>query len=87
MEVEVCRSAVTSFNNGAQELTQLFQNLNNTINGMQSGAWVGNSANEFFSKYSEASGPLKNAADLLSTLSGQLSVEVTEWENMAAKLG
>jgi len=87
MEVEVCRSAVTSFSNGAQELNQVFQNLNNTIQGLQSGAWVGNSAQEFFSKYSEATGPLKTAADALTTLAGQLSTEVTQWEEMAAKLG
>jgi WXG100 family type VII secretion target len=87
MEVEVCRSGVTSFTNAAQSLEQIFSNLNNTINGMQSGAWVGNSANEFFSLYSASAGKFKTLQADLQDMATKLTAEVNEWETMAAKLG
>ena len=87
MEVEVCHDAVTSLNNNSQTLEQIFTNLNNVVNGLQSGAWVGNSANEFFGLYSDWAGKFKAQADQITTLASRLQTEVTEWENMAAKLG
>lgn len=49
--------------------------------------WMGNSANEFLGDYNQWAGSAKLLIEQLETLNNRLAVEMSEWENMAAKLG
>jgi uncharacterized protein YukE len=87
MEVEACRTTQQSLQNGYSNMDQLFKNMVNAVQGLQSGAWVGNSANEFFDQWGDFAGTVSAKIELLNTLATRLGAEITEWENMAQKLG
>ena len=87
MEVETCRTAQQSIQQAAEQLEALITNVNNTLQGLHSGAWVGNSADQFFSESDPWCSSVKGKSEELTNLAMRLSSEITEWENMAAKLG
>jgi uncharacterized protein YukE len=87
MEVEACRTAQQSLTNGYSNIDQTFKNMVNAVNGLQSGAWVGNSANEFFQLWGEVANTLSAKIEELNNLQLRLGAEITEWENMSQKLG
>jgi uncharacterized protein YukE len=87
MEVEAARAAQKSLQDGYGIMDNTFNNMNNAITGLESGAWVGNSASEFFQRFSDFRGTVKAKIEELNNLQMQLSAEITEWENMAQKLG
>ena len=87
MEVETARSAQTSLQNGYTTMDSTFKSIVNAIGGLESGAWVGNSATEFFNIFNEFKTTVSAKLEELNTMSMKLSAEITEWENMATKLG
>lgn len=85
MEVETVRNAQTNMVNTHQQLTGLVQGMTSAVNGLQ-GAWVGNSATEFFGLYDEWRSRMNSALEELSQMASRLQAEIAEWEQMASKL-
>lgn len=87
MEVESCRTAQKSLQDGYGVMDSTFKGMVNAIGGLESGAWVGNSATEFFQLFSDFKSTVSAKLEELNNMSMRLSAEITEWENMAQKLG
>jgi uncharacterized protein YukE len=87
MEVEATRTAQKSLQDGYGIMDNTFKNMINAVNGLESGAWVGNSAAEFFQLFGEFKSTVSAKIEELNNLQMRLGAEITEWENMAQKLG
>jgi uncharacterized protein YukE len=87
MEVEAARAAQKSLQDGYGVMDTTFKGMINAVNGLESGAWVGNSATEFFQVFGEFKSTVSAKIEELNNLQMRLSAEITEWENMAQKLG
>ena len=61
-----------------------FKGIVNAIGALESGAWVGNSATEFFNLFDETKATITTKLEELNNLSTRLTAEITEWENMSA---
>ena len=86
MEVETARNTQNTMNNTSQQLRAMFDSLNNSVNGLQGGAWQGNSATEFFGLYDQWRSQINGLLERLTEMNQKLATEITEWEQMASKL-
>jgi hypothetical protein len=87
MEVESARTTQKSLQDGYGLMDNTFKGMVNAVSGLESGAWVGNSATEFFQLFGDFKSTVSAKLEELNQLSMRLSAEITEWENMAQKLG
>jgi uncharacterized protein YukE len=87
MEVETARAAQTSMSNGGQQMQAAFNDMNGKVTVLEGAAWQGNSATEFFAIYNEMKSVVVQNLDKITELAERLGLEITEWENMAAKFG
>lgn len=86
MEVESARNTQNTMNNTHAQLEQMIQSMTSSVNGLQP-SWLGNSATEFFGEYEQWKSSMTTMLQNLQTLSTTLSSEITQWEQMASKLG
>jgi uncharacterized protein YukE len=66
-----------------EQLTALATRINQTVGA----AWIGNAANEFQQQVEQKRISLINQMDALDTLASNLQREITQWVEMASRLG
>jgi uncharacterized protein YukE len=86
MEVETCRTTQQSLQQGYATMDSTFKGMVNAVGALESGAWVGNSATEFFNLFGEFKGTISAKLEELNNLATRLSAEINEWEQMSSKL-
>ncbi len=86
MDVETVRNTQTNMTNAHSDLTSQITSITNSVAGMVGSTWQGNSANEFQSEFDSWRSSITGILDKLNELSSRLGTEITEWEQMAAKL-
>jgi len=65
------------------ELTSLTGQISNTVGS----AWIGQSANEFQERYEQLRTQINQQMDTLGELATALQSEITQWEEMSARMG
>jgi len=65
------------------ELTSLTGQINQTVGS----AWQGNSATEFQQQYEQLRSQITQQLDALETLAQALQSEITQWQEMSARMG
>ena len=65
------------------ELTSLTGQISNTVGS----SWIGQSANEFQERYEELRNQITQQMDALGELATALQSEITQWEEMSARMG
>lgn len=86
MEVETVRSTYSNIMNVRSQLESEMQSMSNTVQNTVGSAWIGNSATEFMNEYEQWRSQMTTLLENLNTLASRLQAEITEWENMAARL-
>jgi len=87
MDVESCRSTHSQVVNQHQQLVQSLQTITNGVNATVGSAWVGQSATEFQQQYEQLRNAITSQLDQLNQLATNLSTEIAQWEEMAARMG
>jgi uncharacterized protein YukE len=65
------------------ELTSLTGQINNTVGS----TWIGNSATEFQTQYEQLRSQITQQLETLEELANTLQSEITQWEEMSARMG
>lgn len=87
MDVEAVRSAHQNIMTQHGNLTSTLQQINSLVNQTVGSTWVGNSAVEFQGQYDQIRAAIVQQLDRLSQLASVLQTEISQWEQMASKLG
>jgi uncharacterized protein YukE len=61
--------------------------MTGAVQGLEEGAWVGNSATQFFQEYYTWNAAWKLEMDLMRALAERMKQEINEWKEAAARLG
>jgi uncharacterized protein YukE len=61
--------------------------MTGVVQGLEEGAWVGNSATQFFREYYTWNAAWKLEMDLMRALADRMKQEINEWKEAAARLG
>jgi uncharacterized protein YukE len=61
--------------------------MTGAVQGLEEGAWVGNSATRFFQEYYIWNAAWKLEMDLMQALAARMKQEINEWKEAAARLG
>jgi len=85
MEVETARNTCSTMNNSVKVLLDLIITINSSAAELQ-GAWIGNSATEYFGEVQQWTSRANQLVEQLAQLTSRLDSEVNEWEQMASKL-
>jgi WXG100 family type VII secretion target len=87
MDVESVRAAQSKMLSEKEamlgELTSLTGQINNTVGS----TWIGNSATEFQQQYEQLSSQITTQLETLEELANALQNEITQWEEMSARMG
>ncbi|MBN2084168.1 MAG: hypothetical protein JW748_03020 [Anaerolineales bacterium] len=68
-------------------IAELVTALTGTVQGLENGAWVGNSASQFFAEYEMENAKWKRQLEVLRILAERMEQEIHEWEHAAEKFG
>ena len=61
--------------------------LTEAVHALEDGAWVGNSATQFFLAYESRNADWKRQLEIMRILAERLKQEIEEWQNAADKFG
>ena len=70
-----------------ENIDEMIKTLTAAINGLQEGAWVGNSATQFFQDYETMNMALKNQLEIMRIFAERFEAEINEWKYVAEKFG
>jgi uncharacterized protein YukE len=70
-----------------QRIAELITTLTGAVQGLENGAWVGNSASQFFMDYETENAKWKHQLEVLRILAERMKQEINEWKEVAARLG
>ena len=87
MDVETVRSTQSKMTQEQQQMTTELQNVTNSVNSTVGSAWIGNSATEFQQQYDGLRSNITQQLERLAELAQQLQQEISQWEEMAARMG
>lgn len=86
MEVEAARSTSSTMKSSREQMDTSLQSMTSSVQGLIGAAWMGNSASEFLSVYEQWRSTMTQLSQQLVDLTGRLDNEISQWEQMAAKL-
>ena len=87
MDVETVQSAQSKMISEKEAMLGELQNLTNQVNQTVGSAWIGNSATEFQQSYENLRTQITQQFEQIDTLAQQLQGEITQWQDMAARMG
>ena len=87
MDVESVQSAQSKMVSEKETMLSELQNLTSQINQTVGSAWIGNSANEFQQTYESLRSQITQQLDQLGQLAQQLQSEITQWQDVASRMG
>lgn len=87
MDVESAQSAQQKMVSEKEAMLNELTALTNQINQTVGTAWIGNSATEFQQGYEQLRGQIIQQLDALGQMAQTLQTEITQWQDMAARMG
>jgi uncharacterized protein YukE len=68
-------------------LVELISALTAAVEGLENGAWVGNSASQFFMDYGTENAKWKHQLEVMRILAERMKMEIEEWKEVASRMG
>jgi uncharacterized protein YukE len=68
-------------------IAELITALTGAVQGLENGAWVGNSASQFFMEYETENAKWKHQLEVMRILAERMRQEIDEWKEAASRLG
>ncbi len=68
-------------------IAEMITTLTEAIHGLEEGAWVGNSASQFFNAYDSLDVSLKQQMETMKILAERMKKEIHEWQGVASRMG
>lgn len=87
MDVEQVQAAQQKMVSEREALLNELGTLTNQINSIIGSAWQGNSATEFQQAYEQLRSQLNQQLTTLGELATALQTEITQWQEVAARMG
>lgn len=87
MDVETVQSAQAKMISEKEAMLNELTSLTSQINQTVGTAWIGNSANEFQQGYEQLRTQITQQMDALGQMAQALQTEITQWQEMAARMG
>ena len=87
MEVEACRSTHSNMVNQRTQIEQTLTAITQAVNSTVGSAWIGQSATEFQQQYDQLRTAIISQLDQLNTLNSNLANEISQWEQVASRMG
>lgn len=87
MEVPTARQVQKRLQDVHQNLMQLVQQAQTSVSQLEAGAWQGQSAQEFYSRFQTWRQNAMRVLEELQQMAMALNNEINQWEQMARKLG
>lgn len=87
MEVEQVQGAQQKMVSEKEAMLNELGTLTNQINSIIGSSWQGNSATEFQQAYEQLRNQLNQQLTALGELATALQNEITQWQEMAARMG
>ncbi len=70
-----------------EKIDDMIKTLTAAINGLEEGAWVGNSASQFFLDYGNMNISMKKQLEIMRIFTERFEAEINEWKQVAEKFG
>jgi uncharacterized protein YukE len=70
-----------------EKIDEMINTLTAAINGLEAGAWVGNSATQFFQDYETINLAMKRHLEIMRIFAERFEAEINEWKHVAEKFG
>lgn len=86
MDIEAARTVELDINTSRDQIETSLNSMNAKVENLQPN-WMGNSATQFFDRYTEMRTQLINYLESLGNLGTSLGQEISQWEEMARTLG
>ena len=86
MDVEAIRSVQKQIVTNQSEMENLLTAINSSVETINQGAWMGNSAKQFFQMYEGWKSPMNHLLQTLQQMGTRLDSEVRQWEDTAREL-
>ena len=67
-------------------IADLISSLTAAVQGLENGAWVGNSASQFFLEYEMENAKWKHQLEVLRILAERMKQEIEEWKEVASRM-
>ena len=87
MDVEQVQAAQQKMVSEKEAMLNELGTLTNQINSIIGSAWQGNSATEFQQAYEQLRNQLNQQLTTLGELATALQTEITQWQEVAARMG
>ncbi len=87
MEVETVQAAQSKMVSGKEALLNHLAALTGQINQTVGSAWIGSAASEFQQGYETLRSQLNQQLETLGQLATALNTEISQWQEMASRLG
>jgi uncharacterized protein YukE len=68
-------------------IADLITTLTAAVEGLENGAWVGNSASQFFNEYETENAKWKHQLEVMRILAERMKQEINEWKEAASRMG
>jgi uncharacterized protein YukE len=87
MNVENVNTVKDLMVNDQEKIDEMIKTLTTAIQGLEEGAWVGNSASQFFQDYEKLNMAMKRQLEIMRIFGERFEAEINEWKEAAARLG
>jgi uncharacterized protein YukE len=87
MNVENVNTVKDLMEKDREKIDEMIKTLTTAIQGLEEGAWVGNSASQFFQDYEKLNMAIKRQLEIMRIFGERFEAEINEWKEAAARLG
>jgi uncharacterized protein YukE len=87
MNVETVSEVQEQMAKDQRDIAEMITTLTEAVHGLEEGAWVGNSASQFFNAYESLNVSLKQQMETMQTLAERMKKEINEWQGVASRMG
>lgn len=86
MDVDSVRAVILLLEGKKGELTGFVQSVNNAVNGLEGGDWIGGAPAQFYGDYEAKREELMKRVEYMGALADRLRQAIADFEAAAAKL-
>jgi uncharacterized protein YukE len=87
LNVETVNDVQELMNGSYTRIYDLITALTGAVQGLENGAWVGNSATQFFNDYETENAKWKYQLEEMRILTDRMKMEIEEWKEVASRMG
>ena len=87
LNVETVRDAQDQMARDQTQIAEMVATLTEAVHGLEAGAWVGNSASQFFSEYEAMDTAWRRQMEIMRVLAERFKQEIEEWQHVSEKFG